>query len=139
MYSIKIRLKYDAIIVNTMCYSRCLIVQQGNRYDDMKKQKRGHRLIRCPDDEFPLRRATILTQCICWVYATIMLFAPIFFSTSFCENRYHYLADLAERCCYFCKISPLFCYTRENYAIFSVLHKSFTAFAYRIRAPPSEV
>ena len=61
------------------------------------------------------------------------------FSTPFCENRYQFLAGLAERCCYFCEISPLFCYTRGNYAIFSVLYKGFTAFAYSIRAPPSEV
>ena len=65
--------------------------------------------------------------------------APVFLSTPFCENRYQYLADLAERCCYFCKVSPLFCDNRVVFAKISVLYKTFTAFAYRIRAPPSEV
>lgn len=66
-------------------------------------------------------------------------FAPQIISTPFCENRYQKIADLAERCCNFCKISASFFRNRVNYNIFSVLHKGFTAFAYRIRAPPSEV
>jgi len=65
--------------------------------------------------------------------------APIIFPTPFCENRYQIIAALAERCCYFCKVSPFFGDNRVIFTKFSVLHKTFTAFAYRIRAPPSEV
>ena len=65
--------------------------------------------------------------------------ALFFFSTPFCENRYQNIAVLAERCCYFRKFSASFYRNGVKYSIFSVLHKSFTAFAYRIRAPPSEV
>ena len=60
-------------------------------------------------------------------------------STPFCENRYQIIATLTERCCYFCKVSPLFGDNRVIFTKFSVLYKTFTAFAYRIRAPPSEV
>ena len=65
--------------------------------------------------------------------------APYFLPTPFCENRYRIIAVLAERCCYFCKVSPLFGDNRVVFTKFSVLHKGFTAFAYNIRAPPSEV
>ena len=65
--------------------------------------------------------------------------APLIFPTPFCENRYQNIAALAERCCYFCGISSPFHHNRVKYRIFSVLHKAFTAFVYRIRAPPSEV
>ena len=65
--------------------------------------------------------------------------APRFFPTPFCENRYQIIVFLAERCCYFCKVPPLFCDNRGVFAKISVLYKTFTAFAYRIRAPPSEV
>jgi hypothetical protein len=65
--------------------------------------------------------------------------APNFFSTPFCENRYQIIAVLTERCHYFCKFIPVFSKDREILVDFSVLHKTFTAFAYRIRAPPSEV
>ena len=60
-------------------------------------------------------------------------------STPFCENRYQIIVDLAERCRYFCGFSPEFGDKRNKLTNFSVLHKPFTAFAYRIRAPPSEV
>lgn len=67
------------------------------------------------------------------------LLAPLNFTTLFCENRYQKIADLAERCWYFCKVSPPFCVLRGKNITFSVLHKNFTAFAYRIREPPSEI
>ena len=60
-------------------------------------------------------------------------------STPFFENRYQKIAVLAERCCYFCEFSPQVYQNRADYFVFSVLHKAFTAFAYKIRAPPSEV
>lgn len=66
-------------------------------------------------------------------------FAPQIISTPFCENRYQKLADLAERCCLFCGISTSFCRLSRKINKFYVLHKTFTAFAYRLRAPPSEV
>ena len=66
-------------------------------------------------------------------------FAPQIILTPFFENRYHKIADLAERCCLFCGISTSFCGLNRKINKFTVLHKTFTAFAYRIRAPPSEV
>ncbi|MBQ6719238.1 MAG: hypothetical protein IJN20_02675 [Oscillospiraceae bacterium] len=65
--------------------------------------------------------------------------APCIFSTSFCENRYQNLAALTERCCFFCKVFPQFPHKQGEIKNFSVLHNFFTAFAYSIRAPPSEV
>ena len=67
------------------------------------------------------------------------LLAPLNFTTLFCENRYQKNAILAERCWFFCEFSPSFWGFRRNNVNFSVLHKAFTAFAYRIRAPPSGV
>ena len=67
------------------------------------------------------------------------LLAPLNFTTPFCENRYQKLAALAERCCYFCDFIPLISENRAIFSIFSVLHRAVTAFAYSIRAPPSEV
>ena len=60
-------------------------------------------------------------------------------STPFYENRYQIMVILTERCHYFCCFSPAFGNIRNELTNFSVLHKAFTAFAYRIRAPPSEV
>lgn len=60
-------------------------------------------------------------------------------STPFCENRYQIIATLTERCRYFCDLSPVFGENRAILSKFYVLHNPFTAFAYRIRAPPSEV
>jgi len=71
--------------------------------------------------------------------AADQLFAPLFFPTPFCENRYQNLAALAERCRFICEFSPPFCCNGEKYCIFSILHKGFTVFAYTIRAPPSEI
>ena len=67
------------------------------------------------------------------------ILVPVIFSTPFPTTRYQIKADCGEWCCYFCKFSPPFCGNRDKYCNFSVLHKEFTAFAYRIRAPPSEV
>ena len=66
-------------------------------------------------------------------------FAPQNFSTAFPKNRYQKIATFWERCRSFCKKTPVFHKNREEKRFFSVLHKGFTAFAYRIRAPPSEV
>ena len=84
----------------------------------------------------------ILSETIVFQYgvrAASELLAPFIFPTPFCENRYQKLAALAERCCFFCKFSASFLRNGVKYSIFSVLHKGFTAFAYRIRAPPSEI
>ena len=64
--------------------------------------------------------------------------APQNIPTPFCENRYRILVALAERCCYFCDFIPSASENRVIFCIFSVLYKAFTAFAYSIRAPPSE-
>ena len=65
--------------------------------------------------------------------------APLFLSTPFCENRYQKIAALAEWCFFFCDIFPK-CkgFTRE-YIKSCVLYGKVTAFAYTIRAPPSEI
>lgn len=68
-----------------------------------------------------------------------MLLAPFLLSTPFPTTRYQNKADCGEWCCYFCNNSPLICHNGVKYGFFSVLHKAFTAFAYRIRSPPSEV
>jgi hypothetical protein len=65
--------------------------------------------------------------------------APFLFTTPFHQSRYQKIVPLEEWCCFFCEIFPSFFHNGANYYIFSVLHKRFTAFAYRIRAPPSEV
>ena len=84
----------------------------------------------------------ILSETIAFQYgvrAAMKLLAPFIFPTPFCENRYQKIADLAERCCFICEFSPPFCHNGVKCCIFSVLYKNFTAFAYRIRAPPSEI
>ena len=65
--------------------------------------------------------------------------APKNIPTPFCENRYRILAALAERCYYFCDFFLLFSNNRAIFSVIAVLHKAFTAFAYSIRAPPSEI
>ena len=63
----------------------------------------------------------------------------LFFSTVFPKNRYQKIAVFWELCRTFCKKTAMFYKFRVNKSYFSVLHKTFTAFSYRIRAPPSEV
>ena len=65
--------------------------------------------------------------------------APPKFSTPFPKDRYQIIAVFGERCHYFCKKSSVFCKIQDNYIFFYVYHKTFTVFAYKIRAPPSEV
>ena len=65
--------------------------------------------------------------------------APLILPTPVPKNRYQILATFWERCRYFSKKTLKFCKKRENCSIFSVLYKTFTTFAYNIRAPPSEV
>ena len=67
------------------------------------------------------------------------LSAPHKISTLFPKNRYQFIATFWEQCHLFCgKITDFFI-NQCNSLFFSVLHKAFTAFAYRKRAPPSEV
>jgi hypothetical protein len=65
--------------------------------------------------------------------------APFNFSTPLCKVRYQKEAGFVERCCFFCGFSASFYENRGNIRFFSVLHVDFTAFAYKIRAPPSEI
>lgn len=88
-----------------------------------------------PPWRYPKKGLLILNR----AQAFFGLLAPLNFTTPFYENRYQKIADLAERCWFFCEISPPFCVLRGKNTTFSVLHKHFTAFAYRICAPPSEV
>jgi len=67
------------------------------------------------------------------------LLAPLNFATPFPMFRYQKIGDYGEWCCFFCELSPLFYVIRGKNKYFSVLDKPFTAFAYRIRAPPSEI
>ena len=65
--------------------------------------------------------------------------APLNFSTPFCENRYHKIADLAEWCFFFCDIFLKYKDLTQLYLISFVFYEKVTAFAYTIRAPPSEI
>ena len=65
--------------------------------------------------------------------------APLFYTTLFYQSRYQKIVPLEEWWCFFCEIFLPFFHNGANLYIFSVLHKRFTAFAYRIRDPPSEV
>ena len=67
------------------------------------------------------------------------LSVPQKFSTLFPKNCYQFIATFWEQCHLFCEKITDFFINQYNYVFFSVLHKAFTAFAYRIRAPPSEV
>lgn len=69
----------------------------------------------------------------------LLLIVPSFFSTPFCENRYHKLAALEELCCFICRENLIFDSIRENIMVFSVLAKRIAAFLVRIRGPPSEI
>ena len=60
-------------------------------------------------------------------------------STPFCENRYHKIADLAEWCFFFCDIFLKYKDLTQVYLISFVFYEKVTAFAYTIRAPPSEI
>jgi len=86
-----------------------------------------------------LQKLNISRSLIKWVQIGDFHFAPIIFSTPFPKNRYQKIATFWERCRSFCKKTPAFYKNSEEKSFFSVLHKGFTAFAYRIRAPPSEV
>lgn len=93
-------------------------------------------------EHFPERRQKRTSTppwCVFWAQIDTVQSAPLIFTTPFCENRYQKIAALAERCYFICEFSPPFCHNGVKCCIFSILHKGFTAFAYRIRAPPSEV
>ena len=65
--------------------------------------------------------------------------APYIFSTPFLSVRYQKMTSIEEWCCFFCKVTPHFPRKQRKIIIFYLLHNTFTAFAYNIRAPPSEV
>ena len=93
------------------------------------------------DDPPPLR--WILTRFIFSPFDRAQLdlppTAPPNFSTPLLWLRYRILARSEERCRWFFLISLQKLKRSEKTRKISVLHKAFTAFAYRIRAPPSEV
>ena len=67
------------------------------------------------------------------------LSVPQKFSTLFPKNRYQFLATFWEQCHLFCVKIDDFFINQSNILFFSVFYKDFTAFAYMIRAPPSEI
>ena len=64
---------------------------------------------------------------------------PFLFSTPFCENRYQIMAALAEWCCIFYEFSTRFRGFTRKVLNSRFLYRKFTAFAYTIRAPSSEI
>ena len=65
--------------------------------------------------------------------------APLNIATPFCENRYHKIAALAERCCFIWRKTTRFrgfCADNEKICI---LPKKEPALLARIRGPPSEI
>ena len=95
-----------------------------------------------PFDESPAWGRNELNNPLSWGVGVQIgddLSAPPKISTLFPKNRYQFIATFWEQCHLFCgKITDFFI-NQCNSLFFSVLHKAFTAFAYRIRAPPSEV
>ena len=77
--------------------------------------------------------------CVLRAQVTMVLLVPLNNTTPFCENRYQKIAALAEWCLFFCKILPKCKGLTENYINSCVLYGKITAFAYTIRAPPSEI
>ena len=74
-----------------------------------------------------------------WVQSDVLPTAPKIFSTPLLWVRYRILARSEEsRRCFFYNSLGNPKITEKTRKI-SVLHKAFTAFAYSIRAPPSEV
>lgn len=71
--------------------------------------------------------------------AVVILPAPLNFPTPFPMFRYQKIGGYREWCCFFCERFSRFCVRIGNTKKFSVLYKPFTAFLYRIRAPPSEI
>ena len=95
-----------------------------------------------PFDAFPAWGNKELNKTLSWgvgVQEGDDLLAPQKNSTLFPKNRYQFIATFWEQCHLFCEKITNFFINQYNYVFFSVLHKAFTAFAYRIRAPPSEV
>jgi len=73
------------------------------------------------------------------VRAERFLLAPKFFPTPFLNIPYQKMGSIEEWCRSFWGNSPENTIEIGNFLYFSVLHKVFTAFAYRVRAPPSEI
>ena len=67
------------------------------------------------------------------------ILALLFFATLFLIIRYRKKQDSGEWCCFLCGNRPFSWGLSRKKLKFSVLDKAFTAFAYRIRAPPSEI
>ena len=78
-------------------------------------------------------------KCIFRLHYNAKAFASLNFSTPFCENRYQKIAALAEWCFFFCTIFPKYKGLTREYIKSYVLYGKVTAFAYTIRAPPSEI
>ena len=74
-----------------------------------------------------------------WAQPDVLPTAPQNYSTPLLWLRYQNLARLEERCRWFFYNSLPKLKIIEKTRKISILHKAFTAFAYSIRAPPSEV
>ena len=73
-----------------------------------------------------------------WAQTDVLPTAPLLFSTSLLWFRYQFLAKLEERCRFFFHNSLQSPVKSGKNKEFSVLHNAYTAFAYRIRAPPHQ-
>ena len=73
-----------------------------------------------------------------WAQPDALPTAPLLFSTSLLWLRYQILAKLEERCLFFFHNSLRNPEKSGKNKEFSVLHNAYTAFAYRIRAPPHQ-
>lgn len=67
------------------------------------------------------------------------LSAPHIFSTPFLSVPYQKIGSIEEWCRNFWSDFPECAIESAKYMIFSILHRISPAFAYRIRAPPSEI
>ena len=77
--------------------------------------------------------------CVLRAQVTMVLLVPLNNTTPFCENRYQKIAALAEWCFFFCDIFLKYKDLTQVYLISFVFYEKVTAFAYTIRAPPSEI
>lgn len=73
------------------------------------------------------------------VQAVIIMLAPKIFSTPFQDFPYQKSGNIEKRCRFILGVSSRNIIRKAKPGNFSVLHKAFTAFAYSVRAPPSEI
>ena len=80
-------------------------------------------------------------QCFssCMAQVTAELLAPLFFTTVFRWIRCRLLSDLIESCRVILKKTTFKHIIPKDSTKYLFFYKAFTAFAYRIRAPPSEI